>query len=47
MISVSVMVLQMRDTMLVIIELNFSLTFFHNRNITLQVNNKNLYPKVL
>ena len=47
MMSVSVMVLQMRDTMLVIIELNFSLTFFHDRNLILQVNNKSLYPKIL
>ena len=32
MISLSVMVLQMRNTMLVIIDLNFLLTFFCNRN---------------
>ena len=47
MISVSVIVLQMRDAMLVIIELNFSLTFFCNRNLIPWVNNKSLYPKVL
>ena len=40
MISVSVIVLQMRDAMLVKIEFNFSLTFFPNRNLILQVNTK-------
>ena len=39
-ISVSVIVLQMRDTMLVIIELNCSLTFYHDRNLIPWVNNK-------
>ena len=33
MINVSVIVLQMRDTMLVIIELIFHLTFYHNGNL--------------
>ena len=48
-ISVSVMVLQTRDTMLFIIELNFSLTFFHDRNLTPQsitnVNNQRFYKR--
>ena len=44
-ISVSVIVLQMRDTMLVIIELIFHLPF--TGNLIPRVNNKSLYLKVI
>ena len=47
MISVNVTVLQMEEYYASHNRVNFSHTFYCDRNLILQVNNKSLYPKIL